>query len=206
MDFPLEEEQFVWLVKNGFGIPNYWVFSTVDEANKHWRDYQDTDREKLDYDIDGLVVRINDMTAQMSLGDKDLRPLGAMAFKFDNETRESVIRAIEWQVGNSGRLTPVATVDPVTLVGATVTRASLYNIAYIEELGLDIGAKVLVARANDVIPRIEELVTSTPGFPEVFSGICRRTSVATWLSRERPVWSFSPASPMRPVRSRSSAM
>ena len=118
-------------------------------------------REKLDYDIDGLVIRINDMAAQMSLGDKDLRPLGAMAFKFDNETRECIIRDIIWQVGNSGRLTPVAVVDPVLLVGATVTRASLYNLAYIDELGLDIGAKVLVARANDVIPRIEELVKGT---------------------------------------------
>ncbi|HEY5268039.1 MAG TPA: hypothetical protein VII94_02800, partial [Candidatus Saccharimonadales bacterium] len=142
VDFTTEVGQFNWLEYNGIDTPAYWTFKTIDETNKHWRDYQDTDREKLDYDIDGLVVRINDMTAQMSLGDKDLRPLGAMAFKFDNETRESVIRAIEWQVGNSGRLTPVATVDPVTLVGATVTRASLYNIAYIEELGLDIGAKV----------------------------------------------------------------
>ncbi|MFM9598100.1 NAD-dependent DNA ligase LigA, partial [Streptomyces scabiei] len=60
-----------------------------------------------------------------------------------------------------GRLTPVATVDPVKLVGATVTRASIYNLSYIEELGLDIGATVLVARANDVIPRIEELVKGT---------------------------------------------
>jgi DNA ligase (NAD+) len=161
VDFKTEVEQFTWLVNHKLGAPNYWVYKTIDEANKHWRIYQDVNREKLDYDIDGLVIRINDMAKQMALGDKDLRPLGAMAFKFDNESRESVIRGITWQVGNSGRLTPVATVDPVTLVGATVTRASLYNIAYIEELGLDIGATVLVARANDVIPRIEELVKGT---------------------------------------------
>jgi len=97
----------------------------------------------------------------MALGDKDMCPKGAIAFKFDNEARESVIRGITWQVGNSGRLTPVATVDPVVLVGATVTRASIYNLSYIEELGLDVGATVLVARANDVIPRIEELIKST---------------------------------------------
>lgn len=161
VDFKNEVEQFKWLSKHHIGVPNYWTFDKIDEVNKHWRDYQDIDRDKLDYDIDGLVIRINDMAKQMSWGDKDLRPLGAMAFKFDNESRESVIRGITWQVGNSGRLTPVATVDPVTLVGATVTRASLYNIAYIEELGLDIGAVVLVARANDVIPRIEELVKGT---------------------------------------------
>lgn len=161
VDFETEVEQFTWLEDNGLGIPNYWTFKTIDAVNKHWRDYQDTKRDKLNYDIDGLVIRIDDMAKQMSLGDKDLRPLGAMAFKFDNETRESTIRDIIWQVGNSGRVTPVAVVDPVVLVGATVTRASLYNMSYIEELKLDIGATVLVARANDVIPRIEELVKGT---------------------------------------------
>ena len=161
VDFKTEVEQFKWLTKHQCGTPEYWTFKTIDEVGDFWREYQDNEREKLDYDIDGLVVRINDLADQMALGDKDLRPLGAMAFKFDNETRESVLRGITWQVGNSGRLTPVATVDPVQLVGATVTRASLYNMSYIEELGLDIGAKVLVARANDVIPRIEELVKGT---------------------------------------------
>lgn len=161
VDFKTEVEQFDWLKSQGLGIPNFWSFKDADAVNAHWRDYQDTKRDKLDYDIDGLVVRINDMSKQMALGDKDLRPLGAMAYKFDNETRESTIRDIIWQVGNSGRITPVAVVDPVKLVGATVTRASIYNMAYIEELQLDIGAKVLVARANDVIPRIEELVLGT---------------------------------------------
>jgi DNA ligase (NAD+) len=161
VDFKTEEAQFQWLLKQDLDTPNFWVFKTAAEVNDHWRTYQDTDREKLDYDIDGLVIRLNNMDKQLALGDKDLRPKGAIAFKFDNEARESVLRDIIWQVGNSGRLTPVATVDPVTLVGATVTRASLYNLAYIEELGLDIGATVLVARANDVIPRIEEVIKGT---------------------------------------------
>ena len=161
VDFTTEVSQFTWMEKRGVGVPAYWTFQTISEVNDHWRDYQDNKRDKLDYDIDGLVIRINDMADQMAWGDKDLRPLGAMAFKFDNETRESTIKDIIWQVGNSGRLTPVAVVDPVLLVGAMVSRASLYNIAYIEELGLDIGARVLVARANDVIPRIEELVKGT---------------------------------------------
>ena len=161
VDFKTEVEQFEWLKAQGVTIPDYWVFNNASEVNLHWRNYQDKDRDNLDYDIDGLVIHINDMAKQMSLGDKDMRPLGAIAFKFDNETRESVIRDIIWQVGNSGRLTPVAVVDPVSLVGATVTRASIYNMSYIEDLGLDIGATVLVARANDVIPRIEELVKGT---------------------------------------------
>jgi len=161
VDFNTEVEQFEWLKAQGVIIPDYWEFKNASEVNLWWRNYQDVDRNKLDYDIDGLVIHINDMAKQMSLGDKDMRPLGAIAFKFDNEARESTIRDIIWQVGNSGRVTPVAVVDPVSLVGATITRASLYNMSYIEELGLDIGATVLVVRANDVIPRIEELVKGT---------------------------------------------
>ncbi len=161
VDFPTEMHQYKWLKTQGVGVPNGWLMADNREVNKHWRTYQDTDREKLDYDIDGLVIRLNDMAKQQALGDTNMRPKGAIAFKFDNEARESTITDIIWQVGNSGRITPVAVVDPVLLVGATVTRASIYNMAYIEELQLDIGCKVLVARANDVIPRIEELIKGT---------------------------------------------
>jgi DNA ligase (NAD+) len=159
VDFKTEEKQFEWLRKQDLDTPNYWVFNDASEVNDHWRKYQDVDREKLDYDIDGLVVRVDDMEKQIALGEKDLRPKGAIAFKFDNEARESTIKDIVWQVGNSGRLTPVAIIDPVMLVGAEVKRASLYNMAYIDELGISIGAKVLVVRANDVIPRVEEVIT-----------------------------------------------
>lgn len=161
VDFSYEQEQYYWLVCHKLKTPNAWLFNNSKYLCDFWRKYQDSERNKLDYDIDGLVVRVNNLAIQTFLGDKDLRPKGAIAFKFDNETRESIIRAIVWQVGNSGRLTPVATIDPVTLVGATVTRASLYNLAYVEELKLDVGATVLISRANDVIPRVEELVIGT---------------------------------------------
>lgn len=161
VDFKTEQSQFIWLQNQDLDTPNWWIVKSDAEVNTHWRKYQDVNRDKLDYDIDGLVIRVDNIEKQLALGEKDLRPKGAIAFKFDNEARESVIRDIIWQVGNSGRLTPVAVVDPVMLVGATVTRASLYNLTYIEELGLDVGATVLVARANDVIPRIEELIKGT---------------------------------------------
>lgn len=168
-DFVTEEEQFKFLQKMGCKTPNFYVLpasgtdkvkSAVEGVITGWTGYQSTIRDTLDYDIDGLVVRVNDMAKQLALGEKDLRPKGAIAFKFENEAKESTIKNIVWQVGNSGRLTPVATVEPVTLVGATITRASLYNLAYIQELGIGLGARVLVVRANDVIPRIEEVITS----------------------------------------------
>jgi len=157
-----EEEQFKFLEDLGFNTPNRY-FSGIEVKASHalWVDYQQGKRDRLDYDIDGLVVRINDLTKQAALGDKDLRPLGAVAFKFAAITRETVVRQILRQTGGTGRITPVAVFDPVSLLGANVTNASLYNWKYIRELGLDVGSRVLVARANDVIPRVVKVTWST---------------------------------------------
>jgi DNA ligase (NAD+) len=174
VDFKTEQTQFVWFQNQGLDTPNWWIAKSADEVNKFWREYQDKEREKLDYDIDGLVIRVDNMEKQIALGEKDLRPRGAIAFKFDNEARESVIRDIIWQVGNSGRITPVAIIDPVMLVGAEVKRASIYNMSYIRELGISIGATVLVVRANDVIPRVEEVTVSSKLIysPPVYCPVC----------------------------------
>ena len=161
VEFTTEVEQFEWLAKNKCEIPNYWIFKDSQEVSAHWRSYQDTSRINLDYDIDGLVIRINDLSKQLSFGDKDMRPKGAIAFKFDNAMAESVIRDVIFQTGNSGRITPVAIVDPVMLVGAKVTKASLYNMANINNLKIDIGATVLVTRNNDVIPSIFKVIKGT---------------------------------------------
>lgn len=165
LDFKTEKEQFKWLKNHKIGAPNYFEFEdlnsplkAIELVNTFWRDYQDNERNKLDYDIDGLVVRINDMATQMSWGDKDLRPLGAMAFKFDNEARETTLLGVEWQVGNSGRITPVAILEPIILCGAEIKKASLHNVKWVEELDLYIGCKVLVSRRNDVIPYVEEKI------------------------------------------------
>ena len=160
-EFKTELEQVQWLQLNQLQTPNYWIFPSCKEVSSHWRSYQEKERNLLDYEIDGLVIRYNDLNFQNSLGDKDGRPKGAIAFKFDNVMVESTIREINWQVGNSGRLTPVATIDPITVMGAVIQKASLYNMSYINELKLDVGATVLVTRANDVIPRIEQLVVGT---------------------------------------------
>jgi DNA ligase (NAD+) len=156
VDFKTEEEQFKWLAKQNLDTPNYWIFSDEDGVNNHWREYQDKYRDKLDYDIDGLVVRVNDMAKQIALGEKDLRPKGAIAFKFDNETRETIINDVIWEVGATGRITPVAILQPVIVCGAEISRASLHNVGYFQSLKLFKGCRVLVSRRNDVIPYIEE--------------------------------------------------
>ena len=156
-NFETEGDQFTWLAGQGLQVPNWYVTAMapgVRTPHDLWLEYQQFKRAELDYEIDGLVVRVNDLTNQLALGVVDSRPKGAVAFKFAPMTRESVLRRIDWQVGGSGRITPVAVFDPVQVLGAEITNASLYNVAYINALAVDVGARILIARAQDVIPRV----------------------------------------------------
>lgn len=160
-DFETEGEQFEWLASLGLQVPNWSISAMVPgirTPHDIWVEYQQTKRVTLDYDIDGLVVRINNLAHQLSLGVEGGNPVGSVAFKFAAITRETIIRRIELQVGSMGHITPVAIFDAVNLLGAQVTNASLYNWKYIRELGIDVGARVLIARANDVIPRVVSVV------------------------------------------------
>jgi DNA ligase (NAD+) len=161
VDFTTEVEQLDWIKSKGLITPKYVYCKTAKDVIEVWNQYQASIRSSLDYDIDGLVCRINDITTQESLSEISNRPAGAIAFKFDAESRTTTIKNVVWQVGNSGRVTPVAVFDPVVLAGATISKASLYNYSYVKELQLDIGAEVLVARNNDVIPSVVEVVNGT---------------------------------------------
>lgn len=160
-DFKTEEESLLFIKEIGLDVPNYSVVKSIDDVIKEWNEYQKTKRNNLDYDIDGLVVRVNNMTKQIELGDKNHRPKGAIAFKFDAPTAETIITNILVQVGDSGRLTPVALFNKVDLAGAKIQKASLHNFSNIKSLGVDIGATVIVSRRNDVIPYVEEVVKGT---------------------------------------------
>jgi DNA ligase (NAD+) len=159
-EFATEKEQFEHLESIGMRTP-WWSVGDVSSAHNAWVEYQQGKRDAIDYEIDGLVVRVNDLARQFALGEKNLRPVGAVAFKFAPITRETVLRDIVWQTGSTGRITPVAIFDVVNLLGAQVTNASLYNLSYIQDKGIDVGARVLVARANDVIPRVIAVTQST---------------------------------------------
>ena len=164
-DLRFETEVFAWLEEVGFQTPKWYMSAVavgVKTPHDLWVDYQQTLREKLPYEIDGLVVRLNDLAYQWSLGDKHGRPVGAVAFKFAPITRQTkAIDRID-QVGGTGRITPVAVFDPVRILGAEISRASLYNQAYIEQIGWGVGAPILVSRANDVIPRVVSVVGVAP--------------------------------------------
>lgn len=156
-DLVKEADQYLWLDRFGFKHPSWYVTAMVPGAKTPqdlWLDYQQRLRDELPYEIDGLVVRLNDLAYQASLGDLHGRPLGAVAFKFAPITRSTISTGLVAQVGGQGRITPVAEVRPVNLLGASVRRASLYNWAYIRQIGFYVGARVTITRSNDVIPRI----------------------------------------------------
>jgi len=111
-------------------------------------------RDNLPYEIDGMVVKVNDIALQDQLGMTSHHPRWAIAFKFKARQATTKLRAVEFQVGRTGAVTPVAKLDPVYLGGVTVSSISVHNEEYIKEKDLKIGDSVLIERAGDVIPQI----------------------------------------------------
>jgi DNA ligase (NAD+) len=164
-----KENEIAALTNMGFVTTPCYEASTIEEAIAIFDEYVATERAKQDWEIDGLVVDIDDRDDREALGSNNMKPKGATAMKFPHAQKLSILRAIRWQVGKSGRLTPVADFDTVRLAGANVSKASLHNIGYIDELSgnagqthLAIGDEIMVARRNDVIPYVEEVITPNP--------------------------------------------
>lgn len=116
-------------------------------------------RDKLPYEIDGVVIKVNDYKVREKLGFRSKSPRWAVAYKVAGNTAATTLDKIDWQVGKSGIIAPVAILTPVHLAGTTISRATLHNIKYIEDNGFFEGALVNIIRAGDVIPRVESLAT-----------------------------------------------
>lgn len=115
---------------------------------------ESVDRGKLDFAIDGMVIKVDDPKVRADLGYTDKFPKWAIAYKFEAEETTTVLRDVIWQVGRTGKLTPLAVLDPVELCGATVKRATLNNYGDILRKKVAIGSRVFIRRSNDVIPEI----------------------------------------------------
>lgn len=144
----------MWLENHGFKVPSYQASNELGSLKQI---YEETvkNREQIPYEIDGLVVSVNDLKKLGELGSPNGRPRGQIAWKF--EAAVGITKAVEvkWQVGPSGRVTPVLVVEPVEIGGVTITNISLHNISLFQELKLWEGCQVLVSRRNDVIPYVE---------------------------------------------------
>lgn len=156
--FEDETEKFLYLKSMDFYTPNHGGPVTCEEIEAIYNAYAGGFRAEIGYDIDGLVIRHHKQQKFEGLGERNNRPYGAIALKFEAEAQTTVLREVLWQVGTTGRLTPVGVFDPVSLAGATVARASLYNAAYIRDIQAAPGDRIMVVRANDVIPRVEGVV------------------------------------------------
>ena len=131
-----------------------YVESKYMDIDGVWDFFEKFDRDSLPHLIDGKVVKINDIAEQNVLGMVSGCPRGQAALKWAGKTTQTVLNSITWQVGLSGRITPVAELEPVDLDGVTISRATLNNLDYIKALDVAIGDVVLIERAGDVIPAL----------------------------------------------------
>ena len=128
------------------------IFAFIDEYTAR--------RDSLAYGIDGIVLKIDDLNIERSLGNTVKVPRWEIAYKFPPEEQETIVRDIVWTVGRTGVVTPTAVMDPVQLAGTTVARASLHNPDYLNEKDVRLGDTVKLHKAGDIIPEISEVVLS----------------------------------------------
>lgn len=167
-----EHDKLEFLAAQGFERPAIH-FGDVGRVIEEWRRYEAGARKALPYEIDGLVVRANNLVAAALLGELNNRPRAAVAFKFGNEMAVTTLKEVLWSTGDTGRITPIAQLDPpVFLAGAEVRQASLHNVAKVRAMGIGPSDQVLVSRRNDVIPYVEKVVFSA-GRPEAPPTVCQ---------------------------------
>ena len=155
---PTQHELLQWLADRGAEVYLSEVFQTTteEEALQYCEDYQ-ARREKLDYDIDGLVIKVDDLRLYARLGATGHHPHWGIAYKFPPERKPTELLDIEVSVGKSGKLTPVAILEPVFVSGTTVSRASLHNFVELERKDVRVGDTVLVEKAGEIIPQVVEV-------------------------------------------------
>ena len=155
-----QEKVLKHLEQLGFVVnPKRILAENIDEI---WEFIQEVgqEREKLPYDIDGVVIKVNDLAGQEELGFTVKAPKWAVAYKFPAEEKEAQLLSVDWTVGRTGVVTPTANLTPVQLAGTTVSRATLHNVDYIAEKDIRKGDTVIVYKAGDIIPAVLRVVES----------------------------------------------
>ena len=155
-----QEKVLMHLEQLGFVVnPKRILAETIDEI---WDFIQEVGqkRDNLPYDIDGVVIKVNDLASQEELGFTVKAPKWAVAYKFPAEEKEAQLLSVDWTVGRTGVVTPTANLTPVQLAGTTVSRATLHNVDYIAEKDIRKDDTVIVYKAGDIIPAVLRVVES----------------------------------------------
>lgn len=155
---PAQKEELEKLKELGFKVDKHFKHcKNINEVLEFWQEWQKK-RESEDYWIDGIVIKVNRRQEQEKLGFTGKAPRWALAAKWPGEEATTVVQDILVQVGRTGKITPVAVLEPVRLVGSTVSRATLHNLDEIKRLDVRVGDTVIVQKAGDVIPAILEVL------------------------------------------------
>ncbi len=153
-EFASQGEMITFLKENGFQVSDTILPAANENELLKRIDEIEESRGALDYLIDGAVIKITDYATRRALGNTEKFPRWAVAYKFEAEEVTTMLNAVTWEMGRTGKLTPLGHVDPVEIAGATVKKATLNNYTDIQRKRLRIGAKVWLRRSNEVIPEI----------------------------------------------------
>lgn len=166
-NFPDGKAMLAFLRENNFKLSDYCRYCSTPDEVMAALDEIESRRDSLDFLIDGAVVKVDNTAMREELGYTQKFPRWAMAFKFAPEEATTTVRDVIWQVSRTGKLNPLAVLDPVDLAGVTVSRATLSNISEIRRKDIRIGSRVFIRRSNDVIPEITGVAEYTENSREI---------------------------------------
>lgn len=160
IQLPTHGENLSYLERLGLPVnANRALCDNIDDILTQAREWEE-ERQKLEYDIDGIVIKVNDILQQNKLGATSKSPRWAISYKYSAEQAETVLKRITLQVGRTGVITPVANLKPVQLAGTTVSRATLHNAEELERKDIREGDTVILEKGGDVIPKVVRVVTA----------------------------------------------
>lgn len=160
--FKSDKEQLEFLNELGFETVNSVFFDEPEYESvvQYCLTFEEKERSSIPYTIDGLVIKADDLELREQMGYRSKSPRWSVAFKFKSQDATTYLRSVEWTVGRTGKITPVAIFDEVEIDGVNISRATLHNYGYIKERDLRTNDKIVVARMNDVIPSVVQSIKS----------------------------------------------
>jgi len=170
-EFQSISHKFDILKKLGFTVVDHRLCNNASDVIEYHKETE-SKRESLNYEIDGIVIAINDTKIQQELGEKHSRPEWAIAYKFEAMSKISTIESVEWQIGQTGKLSPVAKIATVNIGGADINNVYLNNLDEISRLGVQIGDKVMIERRGDIIPKIVSKLSNGSARTEISISNC----------------------------------